>query len=207
MFHRKIQPVTFWNQSISSLEEERDSAECGRLHATEGGGGEEQVMLSQTHETQVQMKPSTPDTENKGDGLAEGRPILAQTHSFDYNGFTHLNTCLLRFFGWFLLFGINRWQCGLILLNFNVMAKMCVFQKEAASPGEKTFEMSLKPIAIIELTRSRRKRFDFGDERAAAWRDPGEVAVKGKKLIILLKDVQASLLTRWLHLLFHQPEC
>lgn len=36
-----------------SLEEERDSAECGRLHAAEGGGAEEQVMLSQTHEAQV----------------------------------------------------------------------------------------------------------------------------------------------------------
>lgn len=34
-----------------------------------------------------------------------------------------------------------------------------------------------------------------------------KMAVKGKKLIILLKDVQASLLTRWLHLLSHQREC
>lgn len=34
-----------------------------------------------------------------------------------------------------------------------------------------------------------------------------KMAVKGKKLIILLKDVQASLLTRWLHLLSNQREC
>lgn len=34
-----------------------------------------------------------------------------------------------------------------------------------------------------------------------------KVAVKGKKFIILLKDLLASLLTQWVHLPFHQGEC
>lgn len=206
MFHRKIQPVISWNQSISSPEEERDSEDCGRLYTAEGGGGEEQVMLSQTHETQV--------TSDKTLYLRTQRikgKVLQDTGQSWPNPtaliIIYIHTYTRGVFGWFLLFGINRWQCRLILLNCNVISKMCVFQKEVASAGEKTFVLSLKPIAVIELTRLRRKRFDFGDERAAAWRDPGEVAVKGKNLIILLKDVQASLLTRWLHLLFHQPKC
>lgn len=139
----------------------------------------------------------TPQTQKIKGRVSQDRSILVKTHSFDYNVHAH---AFLRDFGWFLLFGINGWRCRL----------MCVFQKEAASVGEKTFEMRLKrlqPIAIIKLTRLQRTRFDFSDDRAAAWRDPEKVAVKGKKLIILLKDVQASLLPRWLHLLFHQPEC
>lgn len=34
-----------------------------------------------------------------------------------------------------------------------------------------------------------------------------KVAVKGRKLIILLKDLLASLLTQWLDLSFHQTKC
>lgn len=34
-----------------------------------------------------------------------------------------------------------------------------------------------------------------------------KVAVKGKKFIILLKDLLASILTQWVHLPFHQGEC
>lgn len=55
MFHGKIQPVISWNQSIGSREEERDSAECGRRLAAEGGGGEEHVKLRS-----VQMKTYPP---------------------------------------------------------------------------------------------------------------------------------------------------
>lgn len=86
---------------------------------------------------QFRWKPIPPDTENKGEGLAGHRPVLAKTHSFDYN--VHAHTFLLRVFGWFLLFGNNGWRCRLIPLNCNVISKMCIFQKEAASAGERTF--------------------------------------------------------------------
>lgn len=99
-----------------------------------------------------------------------------------------------------------------LLLELSGSVQVCFSKKEQLLEVEKKTSEArlrhLKPITDMELMPARSRRGLISGMSARQLEGTLEkMAVKGKKLIILLKDVQASLITRRLHLLSNQREC